>query len=320
MLIGQNPEDVTPEEAYLVRWAAFLDERFPVLPHLLLAAAFFTGSLAVGHAVAGLSGELTFGLDWVFGALVIFLGMYHYRYFDEHKDYEEDLEYNPGRVIQRDVFTLDELKVTAIAAMVLEAALSFAIGLPAFVAWVIGFVTSLLLLVEFFISDWFDDHFVVYGFTLLVGWIPMAFLGYSVATGEYPWAAPGTFWLYALGVYAVVANWEVSRKMRVPDQDPRRADAYTVDLGVGGAAWVVAAARLTAAGAAGLLAWMNGLGWGIYAALGVLLVGSGAELTAYLKEPTPERAVGLRENGEAYMVGFHLIVAGAFALSAGVTL
>lgn len=319
-MIATTPEDVTPDASFLRRFAAFLDERFPVVPHLFLAAALYTGCQAAARVAAGAAGPFAIDLPWLAGVFTVFLGLYHFRVFDEHKDYEEDLEYNPQRVVQRGVFTLDELKVTAVVAIAGEAALSAAIGVPAFAAWAIGFGISLLLLKEYFLSEWLDDHFLVYGFSHLVGWVPMAFFAFSATTGAYPWDAPLLFWLFGLGVYALVSSWEIARKMRVPGQTPRRADAYTEHFGIRGAAWAIVAARLIAIATAAVVGWVAVVGWWLYAGLAILYAATSLDVVAYLRDPSPEHAVGLRENGETFLVGFNLVVAGAFAFADGVSL
>lgn len=317
-MLLRAPEDVEPDEPVWIRFAAFIDERFEFAGHFFLAAAFYTASQAVARTLEA-TGPFPFDLDWLLALGVVFLGMYHYRVFDEHKDYEEDLEYNPQRVVQRGVFTLDELKVTAGVAIALELVFAWAISWPALSVSVIGIAVSFLLLEEFFLSEWLQQNFVAYGLSHLLGWVPMPFLGYSVATGRYPWEASAWFWLYVAGVFAVVASWEFSRKMRVPGQDPRREDAYTEHFGVVGAAWVVLAVQLFGALAAGAVGWRLGQEWWFVGApLAVYAVCSIGTIR-YLRDPVPERAVALRNWGEGYLVGFHAAVAVAFVLHSGAT-
>lgn len=315
-MLLRSPEDVDPDEAVWVRFAAFVDERFAFTGHFLLAAAFYTASHAVAAALET-AGPIRFDIDWLLALAALFLGMFHYRIFDEHKDYEEDLEYNPQRVVQRDVFTLDELKVVAGIAIGLELLFTWTIGWPAFAAGLIGLVVSFLLLKEFFLSAWLQQNFVAYGVSHLLGWVPMPFVGYSVATGRFPWEASAWFWFYVAGVFAVVASWEFSRKMRVPGQTPRREDAYTEHFGVIGAGWVVLAVQLFGAVAASAVGWRVGLPWWFAGSLLVLYGVCSVGTFRYLREPEPEHALALRNWGEGYLLGFHALVAVAFAVHCG---
>jgi 4-hydroxybenzoate polyprenyltransferase len=72
----------------------------------------------------------------------------------------------------------------------------------------------------------------------------LALVVYSFATGEYFWTAPAWFWLYSAVGFFVAFNWEVSRKIRAPEEEIEGVDSYTQIFGTYGAAWFVLLIRV----------------------------------------------------------------------------
>ena len=78
--------------------------------------------------------------------------------------------------------------------------------------------------------------------------------------------------------FFVTFNWEVSRKIRAPEDEIEGADTYTRVFGTYGAAWVVLLIRVIDTGLVALVGWHLGLAPWFYVALVALflvcLVGS----------------------------------------------
>src|SRR6266542_689579 len=90
------------------RWCIYQRERFPVLAHGLLIAAFsssavsFSCLLRGGHSVPSPSSLLTAFAT----AFILFLQL---RITDEFKDFDEDSRYRPYRPVPRGLVKLREL-------------------------------------------------------------------------------------------------------------------------------------------------------------------------------------------------------------------
>ena len=136
-------------------------------------------------------------INSLMGAIVVFCAFFHLRVFDEHKDFEEDIEHYPDRVLQRGVITLRDLRLLGGAAIGTEIALSAVRGLPALTALLLTLVFSLLMLREFFVGDWLKRHFLIYAMSHMLIMPLLALTVFSFTTGRYPWQAPGWFWVYA---------------------------------------------------------------------------------------------------------------------------
>ena len=179
--------------------------------------------------------------------------------FDEHKDYAEDLVHYPGRVLQSGLVTLRDLKILGGIAIGAEIVLSALGGAAAFVAWLAAFLFSLLMLKEFFARDWLKRHFLVYAVSHLLVMPLLSLMVFSFATGRWPWEAPFWFLVYAWVGFFVTFNWEVSRKIRAPEDEIEGVDTYTRVFGTYGAAWVVLLIRVIDTALVALVGWHLGL-------------------------------------------------------------
>src|SRR5207302_5539728 len=105
------------------RWWVYQRERFPILAHGLLIAAFsFSAvcfsSLLRGQTVmpSGATAAVAFGT-----ALLFFLQL---RIADEFKDFEEDSRYRPYRPVPRGLVNLRELGVLGLLAALVQLGLA----------------------------------------------------------------------------------------------------------------------------------------------------------------------------------------------------
>ena len=115
---------------------------------------------------------------------------FHLRVFDEHKDFETDSKHYPDRVLQSGLISLRDLRILGAIAIGLEiilAAIWMPQGKPAAVRrCVIHARVSILMLKEFFVPKWLNQHFLVYAISHMLIMPLMALLVFSFATGDYP--------------------------------------------------------------------------------------------------------------------------------------
>jgi 4-hydroxybenzoate polyprenyltransferase len=165
--VATSTEDAATPDARdmrgsVVRVLAFLVERFPPVPQLVLMAVLFvaatlmsgvllpeslTGSLGdvdVAKAIAGFAGALLF--------------IVRLRVYDDVKDADTDRIENPTRPIPRGLVSIRELDVAGVVILLVEAALIASVGSLTFILWAIAAAWSILMRVEFFVSEWLDRH------------------------------------------------------------------------------------------------------------------------------------------------------------------
>jgi 4-hydroxybenzoate polyprenyltransferase len=243
---------------------------------------------------------------------------FHLRVFDEHKDYADDCRYFPQRVLQRGLISLGALKILGGMAIVLEWLLGAWLGWATLVSILAAQAFSVLMLKEFFCRDWLRRHFLTYAMSHMLIMPLLALVVFSVATGRYLWEAPAWFWLYAFVGFFVSFNWEVSRKIRAPEQEIEGVETYTKVFGTYGAAYLVLAIRVVDTAMVALVGWHLGLAAWFYGVLVALYVVCLVGFFQYRWQTSPSTAKRMEFYAGMYIVAFDLTLAVAIAQQSGI--
>jgi hypothetical protein len=160
------------ERGAAIRVLAFLVERFPPVPQLVLMIVLFVAAtLMSGVLIApGVGGTL--GDVQPAAALAGFLGsllfIVRLRVYDDVKDADTDRVENPTRPIPRGLVSVRELDVAGVVILVVEGALIASVGSLTFWCWAIAAAWSVLMRVEFFVPAWLDRHVATYAISHMV--------------------------------------------------------------------------------------------------------------------------------------------------------
>jgi 4-hydroxybenzoate polyprenyltransferase len=314
------PVALTRESPFARRFSAYLAERFPLLGHGVLIAAYYSSNQFLARTLTRPGEPMRYDLSTLLGALTLFFFFFHLRVFDEHKDYAEDLVHYPRRVLQSGVMTLRDLKILGGVAIAAEIVLSLLRGPMAFVAWLAAFLFSFLMLKEFFVRGWLKRHFLVYAVTHLLVMPFLSLMVFSFATGRWPWQAPGWFLVYAWVGFFVTFNWEVSRKIRAPEDEIEGVETYTRVFGTYGAAWIVLLIRVIDTGLVALVGWHLGLSPWFYAALVALFLICLTGFFQYRFHTNRKTAKRMETYAGLYIIAFDLILAVEIARKWGIGL
>lgn len=154
------------------RVLAFLVERFPPVPQLVLMSVLFVAATTMSGVllapdVGGRLGDID-PIAAVAGFLGSLLFIIRLRLYDDVKDADTDRVDNPTRPIPRGLVTVRELDVTALIVLVVEGALIASVGSLTFWAWAIAAGWSVLMRVEFFVPAWLDRHPATYAISHMV--------------------------------------------------------------------------------------------------------------------------------------------------------
>ncbi len=291
------------------RFFAYLAERFPPLGYGVLIAAYYSSNQFLARTLTAPGRPMHYDLSTVLGAVTLLCFFFHLRVFDEHKDYAEDLVHYPRRVLQSGLVTLRHLQVLGGLAIAAGIVLSLLRGPAAFVAWLAAFAFSLLMLEEFFARDWLKRHFLVYATSHLLVMPLLALMIFSFATGRWPWQAPPWFWVYAWVGFFVTFNWEVSRKIRAPEDEIEGVETYTRIFGTYGAAYVVLLIRVIDTGLVALVGWHLGLSPWFYAALVLLFLVCLVGFFQYRFHTSRKTAKRMETYAGMYVIAFDVILA-----------
>jgi 4-hydroxybenzoate polyprenyltransferase len=311
---------LTPAAPFPRRLSAYLAERFPLLSHGVLIFAYYSSSQFLARTLTEPGRRMHYDITSLLGGLTLFLFFFHLRVFDEHKDYAEDLRHYPQRILQSGVITLRDLKILGGIAIALEIALSAWRGPATLAAWAVAFLFSLLMLKEFFVGDWLNRHFLIYAISHMLIMPLLSLLVFSFATGRWPWEAPPWYWMYAWVGFFVTFNWEVSRKIRAPEDEIEGVETYTRIFGTYGAAYVVLLIRVIDTGLVSLVGWHLGLSPWFYAALVLLFLVSLTGFFQYRRHTNRKTAKRMEIYAGMYIIAFDLILAVEIARKLGVDL
>ena len=300
---------LTRESPFVRRLFAYLAERFPLLGHGVLIAAYYSSNQFLARTLTRPGEPMHYDVSTVLGMLTLLCFFFHLRVFDEHKDYAEDCVHYPQRVLQSGVITLRDLKVLGGVCIAAEIVLSGLRGPAALAAWGAAFVFSLLMLREFFAREWLKRHFLVYAVTHLLVMPFLSLMVFSFATGRWPWEAPLWFGVYAWVGFFVTFNWEVSRKIRAPEDEVEGVETYTRIFGTYGAAYLVLLLRVIDTGLVALVGWHLGLSPWFYAALVALFLVCLVGFFQYRFNTTRKTAKRMETYAGLYIIAFDVILA-----------
>ncbi|MDZ7620207.1 MAG: hypothetical protein U1E05_24670 [Patescibacteria group bacterium] len=300
---------LTPESPFHKRLKAYLDERFPLPSHLSMVVIYFLANQFLAQVLGDPGAPLRIGWFTPVGMLFLFCIFFHLRVFDEHKDYSLDVVHYPNRILSRGLITLGHLKVLGGAAIVVEVACALLSGWPAVVAVGVTLAFSWVMLHEFFVARWLRAHFILYAMAHMLIMPLMTATIFSFTMQRPFWEAPWLFWAYAAADFFAFANWEISRKIRMPEDEIDGVDSYSGHLGMFTAGYVAMALRVLNTG----LAWLVGiyleLGVFYYAGLIVIFVVSLFGLVHFRLRPTRRTAKNLEAYGGGYIILFYFVLA-----------
>lgn len=288
---------------------AYLNERFPPIANVLLILTYYSSNQFLAFALTQ-PGPVMHYDTWSFlGMLMMVSFFFHIRVFDEHKDYEEDCRHYPNRVLQRGLVTLRDLKIAGAIAIAIEVLICALRGAPALAAWAVAFGFTLLMLREFFARDFLKRHFLLYATSHMLIMPLLSLLVFSFSTRRWPWEAPPWFWVYAFVGFFVTFNWEVSRKIRAPEQEIDGVESYTKIFGTFAAAYLVLIIRaIDTALVAAVGRHLHFSRW-FYLALAALYAVCLLGFFQYRFRPTPRHAKMMEVYAGMYMIVFDLLVA-----------
>jgi 4-hydroxybenzoate polyprenyltransferase len=300
---------LTIQSPFWKRLLAYLHERFPLVGNALLIVSYYSSNQFLAEVLTWPERPPVYSPVSVLGAITLLCLFFHLRVFDEHKDWEDDCRHYPERVLQRGLVTLRHLKILGAVAIVGEWLLAAWRGPAALVAVLAAQLFSVLMLKEFFLRDWLRRHFLLYATSHMAIMPLFALVVFSFTTGLYPWQAPAYFWLYGLVGFFVTFNWEVSRKIRAPEEERDGVDSYTKIFGTFGAAYIVLAIRVIDTGLVAFVGWHLGLSRWFYLFLVALFAVCLVGFFQYRRRPTPRTARRMELYAGMYIIAFDLALA-----------
>lgn len=207
------------------RWWIYQKERFPLLAHGPLIAAFSACAVSYSALLRGAAVPDGRMFAAAFGVcLLMFLQL---RIADEFKDAEDDARWRPYRPVPRGLVKLGELRVLFVLAAVAQAALALALDLRLLAVLGVAWSYLALMSVEFFCRDWLKRRPVVY-LVSHMGIMPLVdFFGTACEWLPRGHGAPaGLGWFLAASFFNGIVI-EIGRKLRQPADEEEGVETYS---------------------------------------------------------------------------------------------
>jgi 4-hydroxybenzoate polyprenyltransferase len=288
---------------------AYQAERFPLLKHGVLIAAFGASAVCLSALLRGGAPNL---MAIAVAVLVLFGFFFQLRVADEHKDNADDTKFRPERPVPRGLVKLAELRGLAIAVGVAQIALTVALDWRLVGPLLLVWAWMAVMTKEFFVPAWLKKRPIIYMVSHMAI-MPLIDL-YATACDWLPAGAAlherfaltlGAFLLLSLVNGSVI---EIARKSWAPSSEREGVETYSRLWGAERAGIVVMS--LVLAGLA-LSAFINVRSdAGVVVLAGLMFVTMFAAWTAIDYAGTPAaRQVKQMETGTAvFVLGNYLLL------------
>ena len=210
-------------------WLQFTKERFEPVSHFTMLSVSFWAHLIVfdvfrDPAVSGEEIPLASKLFLMVATIIFYFKL---RLYDEIKDYEVDLEFNPTRPLARGLLNHQDLYRGIAVCIALELIAFSLCGIPALVAGAIAIVYSLIMYKEFFIPEIIRPHLTTYAMmhTVVTVFFSMALL--SSFQGQFPWELPPEALYFSIANWGLFNIFEFGRKTFASSEEREGVESYS---------------------------------------------------------------------------------------------
>ncbi|OFZ20540.1 MAG: hypothetical protein A2X94_10945 [Bdellovibrionales bacterium GWB1_55_8] len=230
-------------------WLQFIKERFEPVSHLALISLFVAAHWVVAEALLATSIGLPALITVFIGALTFFFKL---RLYDEIKDYEVDIEFNPTRPLARGLLKIADMKRGIAVCIVIELVAFGSRGSESLVAAAVAIGYSLLMYKEFFIGTLIRPLLTTYAVSHTFVSVLLS-LTLLIALGDGGLGLAGThgkeLLLFALNSWCLFNVFEFGRKTFFSEEERARVPSYSKVFGRAGAVVLVL-------GMAGMSLWL----------------------------------------------------------------
>ncbi len=269
---------------FLRRFLIYQKERFPFLANSIFLSAFAFSAISYSRMCRGASGFVDWKL-FVSAAVTTVSFFFLLRVVDEFKDRKIDAEHRPHLPVPRGLVSFQELKWMGWTAFAVQVIVNLVLS-PQMFGWLlIPQAFLLLMMFDFFVSDWLNRHWVIYVLSHMF-FFPAIDI-YSSGMDWYmegPGYAPIGMAFFFILSFVNGLVWEVGRKIRTPENE--EFNSYTKMYGQRKAVWIwIGIISLAFAMAVAAASYVN-LGW---LGAGILLAIYGSSLIygiLFLRKPS----------------------------------
>jgi hypothetical protein len=210
------------------RWLVYQRERFPLVSHAPLVAAFSASAVCLSSMLRGriAAPPIASLLVAFVSSLLFFLQL---RIADEFKDFEEDSRFRPYRPVPRGLVTLAELRWIGIGAALVQLALAIWLD-PRLVPFLLlAWLYLALMSVEFFAPRWLRARPIAYmvSHMLIMPLIDLYATACDWRVVGLSAPPPGLVWFLVVSFFNGIVV-EIGRKIRPVEAEEEGVETYSV--------------------------------------------------------------------------------------------
>jgi 4-hydroxybenzoate polyprenyltransferase len=275
------------------RWWVYQRERFPVIAHGLLIAAFSSSAVCFSALLRSRQvGEIIIPqpLSLLVAYATAFLFFLQLRIADEFKDFEEDSRYRPYRPVPRGLIKLRELAVVFFLAALIQVGLALWLDTGLLLLLAVTWTYLVLMSKEFFVAEWLKRRHILYMVSHMII-VPLVDF-YATACDWRPAREkppPGLLWFVVVSYFNGLVI-EIGRKIRGPQDEEIGVNTYSHIWGARNAVIVWLAAMTMTALFASVAAYQIDFLVPAAAILVVLLTGAFLTCATFLRDPSLKRS------------------------------
>ena len=294
---------------FMRRLFIYQKERFPLLGHGLLVAAFSFSAISYSRICRGAEGfvSLKVFLVGIFTTISLFLLV---RIFDEFKDREEDAAYRKYLPVPRGLISLQELKIVAIVTLILQLLLNL-LFFPKML-WIYFLIIIYLCLMgkEFFVSGWLKKHqfWYVTSHMFIIPFIDIYASGLDWFLADVK-APVGLIFFFTVS-YMNGIVLEIGRKIKPPSGEEEGVNSYTKMLGANNAPLIWILVLFITFSLAVIAAQYAGYGKMGLLVLSILFIGCSLPAIFFLRNKTMKTAKGIEISSALWTIAMYLSLGG----------
>ena len=217
--------------SFFSRFYQYQKERFPILGHGLLVAAFTFSAISYSRICRGMTDFVNWKIYGI-GILTTVSLFLLVRIFDEFKDQEEDAQFRPDLPVQRGLISLQELFAVGLAVFLGQILLNLFFFPKMLTLYALVIIWLCLMGKEFFIPEWLkaNPFWYVSSHMLIIPLVDVYASGLDWLL-EGATAPKGLLFFFAVSFMNGIVL-EVGRKIRSPEKEKEGVNSYTQMLGM----------------------------------------------------------------------------------------
>lgn len=214
---------VTKGKNLLIFWQ-FIKERFDPISHFIMITLF----LLAHYLILLLQGELLVNsTTLLLLCLVCVIFFLKLRFYDEIKDYQTDLEINPGRPLPRGLISLAQVKEWIINCLVVEFVIFASTGPKSFLMGIMAMGYSVLMYKEFFIGEKIRPHLTTYATSHTIVTLFLSLALFCGATSKAPWELDKDYYYFGIASWLLFNIFELGRKTYQNTEERNAVESYS---------------------------------------------------------------------------------------------